>query len=227
MSSIKEDMINELKLISNVTRDEKSYTIRHEVDETGMMLTAKIVEVEPDEFFEDPFDFEVSLITRMKEACEASGNIEDIPQGRTIPEGRSKFEHYSALTDIMHCLADARIFNNTKKFRAEYLIMSSDLLPVFVFSPEFKRVPLSKIHGMYVAGLYNNLPVLISPVLDKGEMIWGVNEDKSSSVLTFLNNKDQVCSKIVNPKTLLMILRAIHAGRAPEGVARSTLTPAS
>lgn len=205
MSSIKEDMINELKLISNVTRDKKSYTIRHEVDETGMMLTAKIVEVEPDEFFDDPFDLEVSLITRMREACEASGNVEDVPQGRTIPEGRSKFEHYSALTDVMYHLADARIYKNTKKFRAEYLIMSSDLLPVFVFIPDFKPVPLSKIHGIYVAGSYNNIPVLVSPVLNKGEMIWGVNEDKSSSVLTFLNNNDQACSKVVNPKTLFMM----------------------
>jgi hypothetical protein len=205
MINVKENMINELELISNVTRDEKSYTIRHEVDETGTMLTAKIVEVEPDEFFDDPFDLEVSLITRMREACEASGNVEDVPQGRTIPEGRSKFEHYSALTDIMHCLADTHIYNNTKKFRAEYLIMSSDLLPVFIFSPEFKKAPLSKMQGMYVAGSYKNLPVLISPVLNKGEMIWGVNEDKSSSVLTFLNNNDQVCSKVVNPKTLFMM----------------------
>lgn len=200
-----EELLNELVLISNVTRDKKSYSLRHEVDETSMMLTAKIVEVEPDEFFDDPFDFEVSLITRMNEACEASGNVEDVPQGRTIPEGRSKFEHYSALTDIMHSLADARIFKNTKKFRAEYLIMASDLLPVFIFSPEFKRVPLSKMQGMYVAGSYKNIPVLISPVLNKGEMLWGVNEDKSSSVLTFLNNKDQMCSKIVNPKTLLLM----------------------
>jgi hypothetical protein len=205
MISIKENMINELKLISNVTRDKKSYTIRHEVDETSMMLTAKIVEVEPDEFFDDPFDLEVSLITRMKEACEASGNVEDVPQGRTIPEGRSKFEHYSALTDVMYHLADAHIYKNTKKFRAEYLIMSSDLLPVFIFSPEFKRVPLSKMQGIYVAGSYKNIPVLISPVLNRGEMLWGVNEDKSSSVLTFLNNKDQMCSKIVNPKTLLLM----------------------
>ena len=205
MISVKENLINELKLISNVTRDKKSYTIRHEVDETSTMLAAKIVEVEPDEFFEDPFDFEVSLITRMKEACEASGNVEDIPQGRTIPEGRSKFEHYSALTDVMYHLADARIYKNTKKFRAEYLIMSSDLLPVFVFIPDFKPVPLSKIHGIYVAGSYNNIPVLVSPVLNKGEMIWGVNEDKSSSVLTFLNNNDQACSKVVNPKTLFMM----------------------
>lgn len=205
MISIKENLMNELKLISNVTRDKKSYTIRHEVDETGTMLTAKIVEVEPDEFFEDPFDLEVSLITRMREACEASGNVEDVPQGRIIPEGRSKFEHYSALTDIMHRLADARIFNNTKKFRAEYLIMSSDLLPVFIFSPGFKPEPLSKIHGMYVTGSYNNIPVLVSPVLNEGEMLWGVNEDKSSSVLTFLNNKDQICSKVVNPKTLFMM----------------------
>lgn len=205
MISIKENLINELKLISNVTRDKKSYTLRHELDETDMILTAKIIEVEPDEFFEDPFDLEVSLITRMKEACEASGNVEDVPQGRTIPEGRSKFEHYSALTDIMHRLADARIFNNTKKFRAEYLIMSSDLLPVFVFSQDFKPEPLSKIHGMYVTGSYKNIPVLVSPVLNKGELIWGVNEDKSSSILTFLNDEDHICSKVVNPKTLFMM----------------------
>jgi hypothetical protein len=205
LHELRNELLNELKLISNVTRDEKSYTIRHEVDETSMMLTAKIVEVEPDEFFDDPFDLELSLITRMKEACEASGNVEDVPQSRTIPEGRSKFEHYSALTNSMYHLADVRILNNTKKFRAEYLIMSSDLLPVFVFSPDFKQEPVIKLNGMYVAGSYKNIPVLVSPVLNKGEMIWGVNEDKSSSVLTFLNNNDQVCSKVVNPKTLFMM----------------------
>ena len=205
MISIKESLMNELKLISNVTRDKKSYTIRHEVDEISTMLTAKIIEVEPDEFFDDPSDFELSLITRMTEACEASGNVEDVPQGRTIPEGRSKFEHYSALTDIMYCLADASIFNNTKKFRAEYLIMSSDLLPVFSFSLELERVPLNKMHGMYVAGSYRNIPVLVSTQLDTGEMLWGVNEDKSSSVLTFINDEDHICSKIVNPTSLLLM----------------------
>jgi hypothetical protein len=204
MISIKENMMNELKLISNVTQDKKSYTIRHKVDETGTMLTAKIIDVEPDEFFDDPFDLEVSLITRMKEACEASGNVEDVPQGKTIPEGRSKFEHYSALTDIIHRLADAHIYKNTKKFRAEYLIMSSDLVPVFCFSPDFKPALIIKMHGIYVTGSYKNIPVLVSPILDKGEMLWGVNEDKSSSVLTFLNNKDQVCSKVVNPNSLLL-----------------------
>lgn len=205
MIDIKENLMNELELISNVTRDEKSYTIRHEVDETGTMLTTKIVEVEPDEFFDDPFDLEVSLITRMKEACEASGNVEAVPQGRTIPEGRSKFEHYSALTNVMYHLADACIYKNTKKFRAEYLIMSSDLLPVFAFSPDFKPEPSSKMHGMYVTGSYKNIPVLVSPVLNKGEMLWGVNEDKSSSVLTFLNDKDHMCSKVVNPTSLLLM----------------------
>lgn len=199
------ELLNELSLISNVTRDSRCMSIVHSIDETNITLTAKTIEVESDEFFDDPFDFELSLVTRMKEACEASGNIEDVPQGRTIPEGRSKFEHYSALTDIMYRLADAHIFKNTKKFRAKYLIMSSDLLPVFVFSPEFKRVPLSKMHGIYVAGLYKNIPVLVSPRLAKGEMIWGVNEKLSSSVLTFINDEDQVCSKVVNPTSLLLM----------------------
>lgn len=200
-----EELLNELLLISNVTRDERCMGITDSVDETTMTVTFKIIEVEPDEFFDDPFDLEVSLITRMKEACEASGNVEDVPQGRTIPEGRSKFSHYSALMDVAHHLADARIYKNTKRFRADYLIMSSDLLPVFVFTQDFTPEPLSKVHGMYVAGSYKDIPVLVSPILDKGEMIWGVNKKHSSSVLTFINNKDQMYSKVVNPTSLLLM----------------------
>lgn len=200
-----EELLNELSLISNVTRDDRCMSLVDSVDETTMTVTPKIIEVEPDEFFDDPFDLEVSLITRMKEACEASGNVEDIPQGRTIPEGRSKFAHYSALIDVAYHLADVHIYKNTKRFRADYLIMSSDLLPVFVFAQDFKPEPLSKIHGMYVAGSYKDIPVLVSPILDKGEMIWGVNKKQSSSVLTFLNDEDQVCSKVVNPNSLLLI----------------------
>lgn len=200
-----EELLNKLSLISNVIRDSGCMCVVQNVDETNMTLTAKIVEVEPDEFFSDPIDFELSLITRMKEACEVSGNVENVPQGRTIPESQSMFEHYNALTNIMHCLADACIYKNTKKFRADYLIMSSDLLPVFAFTRDFKPEPLSKIYGMYVAGSYRNIPVLISPVLNSGEMLWGVNEDKSPSVLTFLNKEDQVCSKVVNPASLLLM----------------------
>lgn len=200
-----EELLNELKLISNITRDDKCLRVVHTSDDTNMMIIPKVVEVEPDEFFDDPWNFEVSLITKMVEACKAAGHVEDVPQGRTIPEGRSKFEHYSELVDVIHLLADARIFKNTKKFRAEYLIMSSDLLPVFIFSPDFKQVPLCKINGMYVAGYYKNIPVLISPMLNRGEMLWGVNEEQSSSVLTFINYEDKICSKVVNSNTLLLM----------------------
>lgn len=200
-----EEILNELKLISNVTYDDKCLRIVHVSDDTNMTVTAETVEVEPDEFFEDPWSVEVSLITKMVEACKAAGHVEDVPQSRTIPEGRSMFEHYSELVDVIHLLADACIFKNTKKFRAEFLIMSSDLLPVFVFNPNFKQVPLAKINGMYVAGYYKNIPLLISPMLNRGEMLWGVNEDKSSSVLTFVNDDDKICSKIVNPNTMLLM----------------------
>ena len=200
-----EELLNELSLISNITRESRCMSIVHSVDETNMMITPKIIEVEPDEFFDDPFDIEVSLITRMKEACEALGNVEDVPQGRTIPEGRSKSKHYSALIDVAHHLADVCIYKNTKRFRAEYLIIASDLLPVFVFTQDFKPEPLSKIHGMYIAGSYKDIPVLVSPVLNKGEMLWGVNEDKASSVLTFIDKEDHVCSKVVDPTSLLLM----------------------
>lgn len=58
---------------------------------------------------------------------------------------------------------------------------------------------------MYIAGSYKDIPVLVSPVLNKGEMLWGVNEDKASSVLTFINEEDHVCSKVVDPTSLLLM----------------------
>lgn len=175
------------------------------IDKTNMMITTKIIKVEPDKFFDNPFDFEVSLITRMKEACKLQGNVEEVFQGRTVPEGCSKCEHYSKLTRVAYNLADVCIYRNTNRFRAGYLIMSADLLPVFIFTQDFKPEPLPKMHGMYVAGSYNDIPVLISPVLDKGEMLWGVNEDHASSVLTFINDEDHICSKIVDSTSLLLM----------------------
>ena len=195
-------MINE---ISQITEDSKCMCVVMESLSDPMSITPKMITVEPDEFVDRGFDEEESLTTRIVEACKAAGNVEVLSQHRTLPEGWSKFQYYNSVVDESEALANAVIYKNTKRFRPNFIMMSSDLLPVFVFTRHFEQNPCIRLNGIYIAGKYRNLPVLVSPTLDRGQMIWGVNETLSSGVVTFVNNEGKVCNKIVSPDHLVLI----------------------
>ena len=76
---------------------------------------------------------------------------------------------------------------------------------MLAFTKVYESCTPTKIEGTYKAGMLRNIIVLISPILDKGQMIWGVNNDMSPSIVTFKNKENKICNKIVNNNHFALI----------------------
>lgn len=159
---------------------------------------------EPDVFVDDNLEEELRLTKEIVKACEASGSAQ-ISYRRTPLNNKFISEHFNYILAEAELLARATLFKNAKGAAPNYIMVSSDFLPIFEFSLDFKANRCAQVSGTYVAGTYKNRPVLVSPFLDRGQMIWGINEPNSSAIYTFVNDEGKVCNKIVNPNYLVMI----------------------
>lgn len=104
---------------------------------------------------------------------------------KTPNVGVSKTEHYQG---FMETVEDAKrvVYDRTKKFVPNYMICASDLLPVFAFIRDWTPAPVSDVNGPYFAGTLGSLKVFVSPVLEAGKFIVGVNgSDLMSSAAVY------------------------------------------
>ncbi len=157
--------------------------------------------VEPDTFVEDDYNADWKLLEDIVRLCDS----ETLYIRKTVPESCSKFEHYNNIICEAEEVAGMKVFMSTKRFRPNYVICSSDMFPIFNFSYDYKlRESDEPIHGTYLSGMYKDFPVLVSPVLKRGEMIWGVNDETAPGVITFTKD-NKVCHKIVNINNFVML----------------------
>lgn len=78
------------------------------------------------------------------------------------------------------------IYDRTKKFAPNYMIISSSVLPVLTFIKGWSAAPSGTVNGPYFAGTLNSLRVYVSPALASGEYLIGVNgDDFMSSVAVY------------------------------------------
>jgi hypothetical protein len=95
-------------------------------------------------------------------------------------------------------VAAMKMFMSTKRFRPNYIIVSSDMVPIFRFCTDFKPCEVDwSTATTYVTGTYRDIPVVVSPVLTHHDMIWGVNDERAPGVVAFTKD-DKVCYKIAN-----------------------------
>ena len=99
---------------------------------------------------------------------------EGMEWSKTLPAGVSKFEHYNGFLEVVE-QAKAIIYNRTKKFHPNYMVIASDVLPVLRFINGFTAVKNAKMNGPYKVGELDGLNVYVSPVLGKGEFFLGLN----------------------------------------------------
>lgn len=161
-------------------------------------LSVNISPIQADVYIDDDFYAEQSLIGDILDNCTKQNNIANNGIARHIPQDVSKVEHYSNIIEMSYTLAQQIIYNNTKMFTPNFVICSGDILPMLPFTRGYKSCPITKIEGTYKAGMLRDIIVLVSPILDKGQMIWGVNNDMSPSIVTFKNKDNKICNKIVN-----------------------------
>lgn len=75
----------------------------------------------------------------------------DMVWSKTLPVGVSKSEHYEGFTEIVE-LARMHVYNQTKRFAPNYMLIASDVLPVLTFIKGFTPAPAGQVNGPYFAG---------------------------------------------------------------------------
>ena len=93
---------------------------------------------------------------------------------KTLPVGVSKFEHYNGFLEVIE-EAKAIIYNRTRKFHPNYMVIAADVLPVLRFINGFTAVKNAKMNGPYKVGELDGLNVYVSPALESGHFFLGLN----------------------------------------------------
>ena len=118
------------------------------------------------------YEIDTEIVAMLKEG--AGEAQEALTWSKTLPAGVSKFEHYNGFLEIIE-LAKAEIYNRTKKFHPNYMVIASDVLPVLRFINGFTAVKNAKMNGPYKVGELDGLNVYVSPLMGKGEFFLGLN----------------------------------------------------
>jgi hypothetical protein len=119
------------------------------------------------------YEIDTEIVGMLYEAAFAhKDNLAD--WSKTLPAGVSKFEHYNGFLEVIE-MGKAIIYNRTKKFHPNYMVIASDVLPVLRFVNGFTAVKNAKMNGPYKVGELDGLNVYVSPMLAKGEFFLGLN----------------------------------------------------
>ena len=130
------------------------------------------------------YEIDTECVNMLVEA--ADKQPEKLTWSKTLPIGVSLTEHYIGFVATLE-KAKAIIYKRTKKFTANYILIAADLLPILAFIPDFQRAPANTaINGPYFAGTVCGLRVYVSPAMDDGTFVVGLNgNDMQSSAAVF------------------------------------------
>lgn len=124
------------------------------------------------------YEIDTEIVNMLYEAAfahkDAEGAEEVLTWSKTLPVGVSKFEHYNGFLEVIE---EARmvIYNRTKKFHPNYMVIASNILPVLKFVNGFSAVKAGKMNGPYKVGSIDGLDVYVSPELAAGDFFLGLN----------------------------------------------------
>ena len=118
------------------------------------------------------YEIDTEIVAMLKDGAGEAQT--DLTWSKTLPAGVSKFEHYNVFLEIVE-MAKAIIYNRTKKFHPNYMVIASDVLPVLRFINGFTAVKTAKMNGPYKVGELDGLNVYVSPLMEKGEFFLGLN----------------------------------------------------
>lgn len=104
----------------------------------------------------------------------------DLVWSKTLPVGVSKTEHYEGFVEILE-IARQKIYDRTKRFAPNYMLIASNVLPILTFIKGFTPAPTGSINGPYFAGTLNALKVYVAPSITPNTFVVGVNGDDMMS----------------------------------------------
>ena len=118
------------------------------------------------------YEIDTEIVEMLAEGAKEGGVA--LKWSREIPVGISKFEHYNGFLEVIE-EAKAIIYNRTKKFHPNYMVIAADVLPVLRFVNGFTAVKNAKMNGPYKVGELDGLNIYVSPALGEGEFFLGLN----------------------------------------------------
>jgi hypothetical protein len=136
------------------------------------------------------YEIDTEIVNLLDEtAGEGATKIPDtnhyLTWNREHTSGVSKADHYEGFSEVIE-VGRQIIYDRTKRFAPNYMIIASDVLPILTFMKGFSAAPTGQINGPYFAGTLNGLKVYVSPAIKKGRFLLGVNgDDMMSSVAVY------------------------------------------
>jgi hypothetical protein len=134
------------------------------------------------------YEIDTEIVNLLDETAGPEATVEDgvtLKWTRDIPVGVSKAEHYEGFSEVIE-VGRQMIYDRTKRFAPNYMVCASDILPILTFMKGFSAAPTGQINGPYFAGTLNGLKVYVSPAINKGRFLLGVNgDDMMSSVAVY------------------------------------------
>ena len=118
------------------------------------------------------YEIDTEIVGMLKDG--AGEAMEELTWSKTLPVGVSKFEHYNGFLEVVE-MAKAIIYDRTKKFHPNYMVIASDVLPVLRFINGFTAVKNVKMNGPYKVGELDGMSVYVSPMMGAGEFFLGLN----------------------------------------------------
>jgi len=118
------------------------------------------------------FEIDTEIVDMLYKA--AFDHEECLEWSKTLPVGVSKFEHYNGFLEVVE-EAKMIIYNRTRKFHPNYMVIAADVLPVLKFVNGFNAVKNAKMNGPYKVGEIDGMDVYVSPLIKSGEFFLGLN----------------------------------------------------
>lgn len=94
---------------------------------------------------------------------------------KTLPVGVNLADHYAAFAAKLEEYK-MKLYDRTKKFTPNFMLVASNVMPVLQFVPGFQAASVSDINGPYFAGTIAGMKVFVTPNIEAGKFILGVNQ---------------------------------------------------
>ena len=104
----------------------------------------------------------------------SEAELKKLTFNKTLPLGVSKFEHFNGFLETIEA-ARAIIYNRTRKFHPNYMVVAADVMQVLRFVNGYTAVRTAKMNGPYKVGELDGVSIYVSPELDEGEFFFGLN----------------------------------------------------
>lgn len=131
------------------------------------------------------YEIDTEVTDLLIKMADDNGVTPNMVWSRTLPVGVSKAEHYEGFSEVVE-IAKQKVYDATKRFVPNYMLIASDILPILTFIKGFKAASTSDINGPYFAGTLNSIKVFVTPNIEAGKFVVGVNgSDLMSSAAVY------------------------------------------